>query len=64
MASMSAKLGKDAHNKLVSIMFISLLPYMSIVTLTSDLRPQKSIGPILLLLRTCLPSFMKKQITV
>ena len=40
MANMSAKSDKDAHNGLVSIMFTSLLPYTSIVTLTFDLQNQ------------------------
>ena len=42
---MSAKFDKDIHNGLVSIMFTSLFPYMSIVTLTFDLCPQKQYGP-------------------
>ena len=46
MANMSAKFYEEAHNGLASIMFTSLLPYMSIVTLTFDLRPPKSIGSI------------------
>ena len=44
---MSAKYDKEIHNSLVSIMFTSLFPYMSIVTLTFDLWPSKSIGFIL-----------------
>ena len=31
---MSAKYDKEIHNGLISIMFTSLFPYMSIVTLT------------------------------
>ena len=44
MANTSAKSDEEAHNGLVSIVFTSLFPYMSIVTLTSDLFPPKSIG--------------------
>ena len=40
MANMSAKFDKEAHNGFVSIAFTSLLPYMSIVTLTFDLQNQ------------------------
>ena len=40
MANMSAKLDEEAHNGLVSIVFTSLLPQMSIVTLTFDLQNQ------------------------
>ena len=36
MVNMSAKFDEEAHNGLVSIMFTILLPYMSIVTWTSD----------------------------
>ena len=38
MANMSAKFDQEAHNGLVSIVFKSLFPYMSIVTLTFDLQ--------------------------
>ena len=41
-------------------MFTSLFQYMSIVTLTFDLWPSKSIGPILSPWLTSLPSLMKK----
>ena len=41
MVNMSAKFDKEIHNSLVSIMFTSLFPYMSIVTLTFDLWPKK-----------------------
>ena len=41
MVNMSAKFDKEIHNGLVSIMFTSLFPYMSIVTLTFDLWPQE-----------------------
>ena len=44
MANMSAKFEKEKHNGLVSIVFTSLFPYMSIVTLTFDLWPSKAIG--------------------
>ena len=37
MANMSAKFDEVAHSSLVSILFTILLPYISIVTLTSDL---------------------------
>ena len=43
MVNMSDKFDKEIHNGLVSIMFTSLFPYMSIVTLTFDLQNQK--GP-------------------
>ena len=35
---MSAKLDQEAHNGLVAIVFTSLFPYKSIVTLTFDLQ--------------------------
>ena len=38
MANMSAKFDQEAHNSLVAIVFTSLFPYMSIVTLTFDLK--------------------------
>ena len=47
MANMYAKFDGEAYNGLVSILFTSLFPYMSIVTLTFDLWPPKSIGIIL-----------------
>ena len=37
MVNTSAKFDEEAHNSLDYIMFTSLLPYMSIVTLTFDL---------------------------
>ena len=40
MANMSAKFDKKTHNGLVAIMFTSLFPYMSIVTLNFDLQNQ------------------------
>ena len=63
-ADMSAKFDKEANNGLVSIIFKSLFPYMWIVTLTFDIWPPKSIGPILSLWLTCLPSLMKKHTMV
>ena len=42
-------------------MFTSLLSYMSIVTLTFDLWPTKSIGSILSLWLTCMLSLMKTK---
>ena len=47
MANMPAKFDEETHKGLVSIMFTSLFPYKSIVTLTFDLWPPKSIGFIL-----------------
>ena len=44
MPNLSAKFDREAHNGLVSIVFTSLFPYTSIVTLTFDLWPPKSIG--------------------
>ena len=38
MANMSAKFDEEAHNSLVSIVFTSLFPYMSILILTFDLQ--------------------------
>ena len=64
MCNMSAKFDKQIQNGLVSIVFTSLFPYMSIVTLTFDLWPQKSIGFILSSWLTCLPSLTKKHATV
>ena len=40
MANMSAKFDQEAQNGLVAIVFTSLFPYMSIVTLTFDLQNQ------------------------
>ena len=37
MVNMSAKFVEEAHNGLGSIMFTSLLSFMSVVTLTFDL---------------------------
>ena len=64
MCNMSAKFVKQIQNGLVSIVFTSLFPYMSIVTLTFDLWPQKSIGFILSSWLTCLPSLINKYKTV
>ena len=38
--NMSAKFDEEAHNGLVSMVFTSLFPYMSIMTLTFDLQNQ------------------------
>ena len=40
MAHMSSKFDEEAHNGLVSIVFTSLLRYISIMTLTFDLQSQ------------------------
>ena len=40
MANMYAKFDEEAHNSLVFILFTSLFPYLSIVTLTFDLYNQ------------------------
>ena len=40
MVNMSAKFDGEAYNGLVPILFTSLFPYMSIVTLTFDLQTQ------------------------
>ena len=40
IANMSAKFYEEAHTSLVSSMFTSLFPYLSIVTLTFDLQNQ------------------------
>ena len=40
MANMSAKFDEEVHNGLVSMVFTSLFPYMSIMTLTFDLENQ------------------------
>ena len=62
MVNMSDKFDKEIHNGLVSIMFTSLFPYLSIVTLTFGLWPPKSIGFILSLWLTCLPSSTKNNL--
>ena len=64
MANMSAKFDEKAHNGLVSIMFTSLLSYMSIVTLSFTLWPPKSIGSIISLWLKCMPNFIKKHTMV
>ena len=48
MVNMSAKFDKEIHNGLVSIMFPSLFPYMSIVTLTFDLKNNR-VHPLIIL---------------
>ena len=40
MVNISAKFDEETHTGLVAIMFTSLFPYMSIVTLTFDLQNQ------------------------
>ena len=40
MFNISAKFDEEIHNGLVSFLFKSLSPYMSIVTLTFDLQNQ------------------------
>ena len=40
MVNMYGKYDQEAHNGLVSIVFTSFFPYMSIVTLTFDLQNQ------------------------
>ena len=40
MVNISAKFDKEIQNGLVSIIFTSLFPYMSIVTLTFDRQNQ------------------------
>ena len=40
MINMCAKFDKETCNSVVSIVFISLFPHMSIVTLTFDLENQ------------------------
>ena len=40
MGTMSAKFDEEAHNDLFPLVFTSLFPYMSIVTLTFDLQNQ------------------------
>ena len=64
MANMYAKFDEKAHFGLVSILFTSLFSYLSIVTLTFDLWPPKSIGSILWLWLTRMSSLMKKQTMV
>ena len=53
MANMYTKFDEEAHNGLVSILFTNLFPYLSIVTLTFDLWPPKSIGSTLSLWLLC-----------
>ena len=43
----SANFDEEAHNGYVSMLFTSLFPYLSIVTLTFNLWPPKSKGFIL-----------------
>ena len=64
IVNISAKFDDEIHNGLVSIVFTSLFPYMSIVTLTFDIWPPKSIRFILLSWLACLASMIKKHTTV
>ena len=57
MVKVSAEFDEEAHNILVSVVFTSLLQYMSIVTLTIDIQ---KIWFILSPWFMCLPSLMKK----
>ena len=59
MANMYAKFGEKANNGLVSFLFTSLFLYLSIVTLTFDVWPPKSIGSIFPLLLTCMPILIR-----
>ena len=59
MVNTFVKFDEEVRNDLVSIMFISLFLYISIVTLNFDLGPPKSIGLILSPWLTCLQSSMK-----
>ena len=61
MVSMSAKFDKEIHNSLVCIVFTSLFLYTSIVALTFELWPPKSIGFILSPWLTCPPSLIKNM---
>ena len=47
MANMFVKFYEEAHKCVVSMVLTSLFSYMSIVTLTFDLQPPKTIGFIL-----------------
>ena len=46
MVNMSAKFDKEIYNGLLAIVFTRLFLCLSIVTLTFDLQPPKSIGSI------------------
>ena len=61
MVNMSAKFDKEAHHGLVCIGFTVFFPY---VTLAFDLWPPKSIGSILSLWLSTLPSLRTKYTTV
>ena len=63
MINISAMFDEEIHNILISFVFTSLSPYLSIVTLTFDLWPPKSKGFILSPWLTCLPSLIKKYTT-
>ena len=64
MINMSAKFKEDAHNGSVSIVFTRLLLFKSIMALTFDLWPPKSIGFILSSYWICLQSLMKMCTTL
>ena len=40
MANMSAKFDQEAHNSLMAIVFTSIFPFMSILTLTFDFQSE------------------------
>ena len=61
MINITAKFDAEIHNGLISFVFTSLSCYMSIVTLTFDLWPPKSIGSILSSCLTSLPSLIKQN---
>ena len=63
MINIFAKFDEEIQKGLVSFVFTSLFPFMSIMTLTFDLWPPKSIGFILSSFLTCLPSMTKKYTT-
>ena len=63
MINISAKFDAEIHNGLIPFVFTSLSRYMSIVTLTFDLWPPKSIGFILSSWLTSLPRLIKKYTT-
>ena len=63
IVNMSAKFDRNAHNGWVSNAFTRFLSHKSMLTLTFDLWPPKSIGFILLPCLTCLQSLTVKQTT-
>ena len=64
MCNMCMKFDENTLNSFVSIMFTRLFPYLSIVTLTFDLWPWKSISFILSSWAICVFSLMKIHSTV